>query len=266
MVLLGYSALLMNIGFLGTGHITYSIILGIFKSKLKIKKIYISPRNKNIAKKLSKRFKKVTIAKDNQQLINRSSLVFLAITPQVGKKILSKLNFKKKQKIVSFISTINLSQLKKYIGKNNKIIRAIPLPPISNKLGPVPIFPPDNQVKNFFNKLGTVIEIKNEKLSKNFWVTSSIMASFYELLKLLSDWLVRRGVKRNEAQKYITSLFVALSEDSSINSKRDLKYLVKSSQTPKGLNQHALKYLRKAGFYRHFSKSLSSILKRLNNV
>jgi len=49
----------MNIGFLGTGHITYSIILGIFKSNLKIKKIYISPRNKFIAKKLSKRFKKV---------------------------------------------------------------------------------------------------------------------------------------------------------------------------------------------------------------
>ena len=71
----------MNIGFLGTGHITYSIILGIFKSKLKIKKIFISPRNKIIAKKLSKRFKKVTIAKDNQQLINKSSWVFLAITP-----------------------------------------------------------------------------------------------------------------------------------------------------------------------------------------
>ena len=41
---------------------------------------------------------------------------------------------------------------------------------------------------------------------------------------------------------------------------------LKSSQTPKGLNEHALKYLRKAGFYRHFSKSLNSILKRLNNV
>ena len=85
----------MNIGFLGTGHITYSTILGIFKSNLKIKKIYISPRNITIAKKLSKRFKKVTIAKDNQQLINKSNWVFLAITPQVGKKILSKLWFTK---------------------------------------------------------------------------------------------------------------------------------------------------------------------------
>ena len=59
---------------------------------------------------------------------------------------------------------------------------------------------------------------------------------------------------------------IALSVDSSLNSKKDLKYLVKSSQTPRGLNEHALKYLRKAGFYRHFSKSLNSILKRLNNV
>ena len=93
-----------------------------------------------------------------------------------------------------------------------------------------------------------------------------MMAPFYELLKVLSDWLVKRGIKRNEAQKYITSLFIALSVDSSFNSKKDLKYLVKASQTPKGLNEHALKYLRKAGFYIHFSKSLNSILKRLNNV
>ena len=48
----------MNIGFLGTGHITSSVIEGIFRSKIKFKNIYISPRNKLISKKLSKRFKK----------------------------------------------------------------------------------------------------------------------------------------------------------------------------------------------------------------
>ena len=45
------------------------------------------------------------------------------------------------------------------IGKTSKIVRAIPLPPISIRKGPVPICPPDKQVKNFFNKLGTTIEI-----------------------------------------------------------------------------------------------------------
>ena len=256
----------MILGFIGTGRISSSVIEGIFKSNLKIKKIYISPRNRTIANKLNKRFKKVTISKNNQQLVDKSNWVFLAVTPKIGNKILKKLNFKKNQKIISFISTINLAQLKKMIGKKSKIVRAIPLPPISIRKGPVPICPPDKQVKNFFNKLGTVIEIKNEKLSMNFWVTSGMMAPFYEYLKVLSNWLVRRGIKRKEAQRYITSLFVALSQDSSVNSEKDLKYLVKDSQTPGGLNEQAVKQLRKAGFYKKLEKSLNSIHKRLKKV
>jgi pyrroline-5-carboxylate reductase len=256
----------MILGFIGTGRITSSVIEGIFKSNLRVKKIYISPRNKTIAKKLSKRFKKVTISRNNQQLIDNSNWVFLAVTPKVGDKILKKLSFKKNQKIISFISTIDLAQLRKAIGKKIKIVRAIPLPPIAIRKGPVPICPPDKQVKNFFNKLGTTVEIKNEKSSINFWATSGMMAPFYELLKILSDWLVKKGIKRSEAQKYITSLFVALSEDAVINSKKDLKYLVKDSQTPRGLNEQAVKQLRKAGFFRNLEKSLNGILKRLNKV
>ena len=119
-----------------------------------------------------------------------------------------------------------LAQLKKIIGKRIKIVRAIPLPPISIKKGPVPICPPDKQVKNFFNKIGTTVEIKNERISKFFWATSGMMAPFYELLKVLTDWLVRKGVKRNEAQKYITSLFAALSIDSVNNSIKHLFSLI----------------------------------------
>ena len=254
----------MILGFLGTGRITASVIEGIFKSNLKIKKIYISSRNKTIAKKLSKRFKKVIISKNNQQLIDKSNWVFLAITPEVGKKILKKLNFKKNKKIISFISTINSDQIKKIIGKKNKVIRAIPLPPISIRKGPIPICPPDKQVKSFFNQLGTTIEIRNEKSSINFWATSGIMASFYQLQNVLSNWLVKRGIKKNVAQKYITSLFVALSEDSLLHSKKDLKYLVKESQTPRGLNEQAINQLKKNGFFQHLEKSLDDILKRLN--
>ena len=256
----------MKLGFIGSGKIASSVITGICSSKISFKKILISPRNRSIAQRLKRQFKKVSIAKNNQEIVNSCSWVFLAVTPKVGKKIIPNLKFRSNQIVISFIATINLAQLKKAIGKKVKIIRAIPLPPISIRKGPVPICPPDKQVKSFFNKLGTTVEIKNEKSSKNFWATSGMMAPFYELLKVLSDWLVKRGIKRNEAQKYITSLFVALSEDSVMNSKKDLKYLVKDSQTPKGLNEQAVNQLRKAGFYRSLEKSLNSILKRLNKV
>jgi len=256
----------MRLGFIGTGKIASSVITGICNSKISFKKILVSPRNRNVAQRLKRKFRKVSIAKNNQEIVNACNWVFLAVTPKVGKKIIPNLKFRSNQKIISFIATINLAQLRRAIGKKVKIVRAIPLPPISIRKGPVPICPPDKQVKSFFNKLGTTVEIKNEKSSKNFWATSGMMAPFYELLKVLSDWLVKRGIKRNEAQKYITSLFVALSEDSIMNSKKDLKYLVKDSQTPKGLNEQAVKQLRKAGFYRSLEKSLNSILKRLNKV
>ena len=256
----------MKLGFIGTGKIASSVITGICTSKISFKKILVSPRNRIIAQKLKRKFRKVSIAKNNQEIVNSCNWIFLAVTPKVGKKIIPKLKFRTKQKVISFIATINLAQLKKAIGKKVKIVRAIPLPPISIRKGPVPICPPDQQVKNFFNKLGTTVEIKNEKLSNNFWSVSGMMAPFYELLNAISNWLVKRGVKRNDAQKYITSLFVALSEDAVVNSRKDLKYLVKDSQTPKGLTEQGVKELRKAHFYISLEKTLNSILKRLNKV
>ena len=256
----------MKLGFIGTGKITSSVVTGICGSKISFKKIILSPRNRSIARNLKRKFKKVVIAKNNQEIINSCNWIFLAVTPNVGEKIIKHLKFKSSQTVISFISTMTLAQLKQAIKVKAKIIRAIPLPPISLKKGPVPIFPPNKKVKNFFNKLGTTVEITNEKLSKNFWSTSGMMAPFYELLSTTSNWLVKRGIKRDKAQKYITSLFVALSEDAVVNSKKDLKYLVKDSQTPKGLNEQGVKELRKAGFYKATNKTLSSILKRLNKV
>ena len=254
----------MILGFIGTGKISSSTITGICNSSISYKKIIVSPRNLKIAKYLKKKFKKVFIAKDNQEIINSCDWIFLAVTPSVGKKIIKNLKFKSNQTIISFISTITLSELKKMIKVKSSIVRAIPLPPISLKKGPVPICPPNKKVKMFFNKIGTTIEIKNEKLSINFWSTSGMMASYYDLLRVMSGWLVKKGVKREEAQKYITSLFLALSEDAVINSKKDLKFLVKESQTPKGLNEQGLKEMSKKGVYKSVVSTLNSIHKRLN--
>ena len=254
----------MILGFIGVGKISSSVIKGICNSKIQYKKIILSPRNIIISKNLKKKFKKIEIAKNNQDVINKSNWIFLAITPSVGTTIIPNLKFKSKQVVISFISTISLSELKRLIKVRAKIVRAIPLPPISLKKGPIPICPPNAKVKAFFNNLGTTVEIKNEKSSINFWSTSGMMAPFYEMLSVITDWLVKRGVKRKNAQKYITSLFLALSEDAVVNSKLNLKNLVRESQTPKGLNEQGVRELSKAGFYKSINKTLNSIHKRLS--
>jgi len=253
----------MKLGFIGTGEITKAVVIGVLGSKIKFQKIYLSKRNSKISAFLTKKSKKIQIEKNNQDLINKSDWVFLAVTPKVGNKIIKKLHFKRRQTIVSFISTIQLPKLKKLTKNRTNIVRAIPLPPISLRKGPIPIFPPNKKVKRFFSNLGTVIEINDEKKSLNFWSTSGMMAPFYELLNTLSKWLISKGVKKNSAQSYIASLFIALSESAYSHSNKDLSILVKNSQTPGGLNEQAVRSLRKLKFYSSTDKILNEILKRL---
>ena len=160
------------------------------------------------------------------------------------------------------MSTPNYSKLKKLIKKNLIIVRAIPMPPIRLGKGPVAIFPPNKKVKNFFNKIGTTIEVKNEKLSKNFWTISGTMASFYELMNILSIWLIRKKINKLDAQKYGTLLYSALAELAVSNSSKPLKNLV-DEQTPGGLNWQGVNELRKSGYYKLLEKSLKNIYKRL---
>ena len=253
----------MNLGFIGTGKISSSVIAGICKSSINYKKIFVSSRNRTIAIKLKKKFKNIVIEKDNQIIINKCDWIFLAVTPTVGEKIIKKLNFKSNQTIISFISTITLEQLKKMIKVKSDIVRAIPLPPISLKKGPVPICPPNKKVKNFFNKIGITIEINNEKLSKNFWAISGTMAPFFELLNTLSKLLAKKGLNKIESQKYVVYLYSALADLAVKNVSEPLDNLVKESQTPGGLNWQGINELRKLGYYKKLEKVINNIYKRL---
>jgi pyrroline-5-carboxylate reductase len=254
----------MKLGFIGCGKITFSVISGISNSTIKYDKIFISHRNTKISKRIKKKYKKILIKKNNQDIVDNCNWIFLAVTPIVGRKIIKSLRFRTNQTIVSFISTIKISDLKKMIKVKANIIRAIPLPPISLKQGPIPIYPPNKKVKQFFDKLGSTLEIRNEKLSINFWSTSGMMASYYNILDTMSVWLNKKGVKKLDAQKYVTSLFLALSKDAVINSNKDLKLLVKDSQTPKGLNEQGLKEMTKKDVYKSLTSTLNSIYKRLD--
>ena len=112
----------MDLGFIGVGKISSAVIEGISKSKLKYKKIIISPRNKLISKSLKKKYNKIIVAKTNQEVIDKSDWIFLAVTPTVGNKIIKDLRFKSNQTIISFIYTIKLSELKKAIKVKAKIV------------------------------------------------------------------------------------------------------------------------------------------------
>ena len=87
----------MRLGFIGTGKIASSVITGICTSKISFQKILVSPRNRNIAQKLKKRFRKVYIEKTNQEIVDKCNWIFLAVTSKIGKKITKNILFANQQ-------------------------------------------------------------------------------------------------------------------------------------------------------------------------
>ena len=81
---------------------------------------------------------------------------------------------------------------------------------------------------NIENTLNNAVKILNKSKIKNSILDSEI---------LLSQVI-------NRDRKYIF-----------LNSKENLKFLVKESQTPKGLNEQGVKELTKAGFYKSLEKT-----------
>ena len=146
--------------------------------------------------------------------------------------------------------------------QKTNLSRVIPLPFIGMKKGPIIICSSDKSLNTFFKHLGKVFVVKNEKLSKAFWSTSSFMAPYYNLLLSTSSWLISKGIKRKEAENYTRELFLALSEDSMNKQNLSLTKLVSTSQTPGGTNAFVLKKLKKTKFYSIQKKALNDVFKK----
>ena len=88
------------------------------------------------------------------------------------------------------------------------------------------------------------------------------MASYYNLLNVICNWLISKGIQKHQAEKYTKELFLALAEDATNKNKTTLKQLVLESQTPGGTNAYVLNELKKKKFYKLQQKVLNSIFKK----
>jgi len=73
----------MRLGFVGTGAITTAIVTGLSSSSPDQQVIRLSPRNSSIASKLASRFPHVSVASSNQDVLDSSDTIVLAVRPRL---------------------------------------------------------------------------------------------------------------------------------------------------------------------------------------
>ncbi len=251
------------LGFLGTGHITSCVVTGLLASESPPERIVLSPRNARVAAELAGRFPQVTIAADNQAVIDSSAAVFLAVRPQVAAEAIAPLAFRADQLVISLMALTPLDLLRSWVEPAATVVRALPLPPVARHLGPTVLTPDEPRAHEIFDRLGTAVPADDEAAFDRLGALTALAAPYYELLETCGRWASDQGVPRATAGRYLAALFHGLAVDSLDVADGGFSSLVDGLATPETMNLQALSAIRAGGGFTAFEAALSQVLARI---
>ncbi|WP_018237475.1 pyrroline-5-carboxylate reductase [Ensifer sp. BR816] len=253
----------MRIGFVGTGTITEAMVTGIVGSSLDVTDIVVSPRNAEIATRLARRFPPVRIAKDNQDVVDASDVLFLAVRPQIAKEVIGGLAFRSGQRVVSVIAATDRAKLLNWIKEDVDLTQAIPLPFVAGREGVTALYPPHPEIAAIFAALGSTVECETKEEYDLLAAASALMGTYFGILDRSTDWLVEKGLAREKARAYLAPLFASLAQTAVKAEATPLDTLRREFSTPGGLNEQVFEDFDRNGGSRALAGALERVLHRV---
>ena len=253
----------MNIGFIGTGVITEAIINGIIKSRYSTSNIFISLRSETISTRLARQSSKISIVENNQDIIDQSDLIILAVLPEQAGEVITRLKFEDHAQIISLIATLQIEQIRKWTSQTANICRAVPLPSVADHNGITTVFPPNKRAEDLFGHLGQVVPLQTLEAFDAFVTVGATMGLYFDTLETASQWLSEQGTEYKEARRFLTALFYGLAETAMKTSNLTFSELRTGHSTPGGLNQQVFEDFRAAGGQDALVKALNSLQARI---
>jgi pyrroline-5-carboxylate reductase len=253
----------MNLGFVGIGEITSAMVTGLSSSDAEPRSIRLSPRNLEVATDLANRFRNVSIASSNQDVLDHCDTVVIAVRPQVAGSVLSELRFRPEHCVISVVSALSLLRVSEFVVPATRITRAVPLPSTAQRIGPTAIYPPDRFVEDLFAAIGTVFALETEGEFDAICAATATIASFYAFMQGVASWLSRNSVPERKARDYVARMHRGLTSTAVDAPERSFQSLASAHATPGGINDQFLKYLVECGLLENVSEGLDAVMQRI---
>lgn len=252
-----------TIGFIGTGHITAAMVAGLCGAPVPPARIVVGPRNAATAADLVRRFQRVTVAADNQGVVNASDWVVLAVRPQVARPVVAALKFKPGQRVLSLIAPVDDQWIDEAVAPGRLVARIFVMPPVELRIGPTMFFPYDAEVAALLQPLGTAMPVRDRRELLALWSLTALLAPYYGFLASSAEWAVANGARADSATAFVTATFHALAAIADRPGAAPPADLAQHAQTPGGLNEQVMKELAAKDWFAAISPALDGILKRL---
>ena len=192
----------MKLGFIGTGGITTILVNG-FLAKDNRLEIFVSPRNAERARLLLEKYPaNLCIAKNNQEIVDTSDFVFLAVKPENAEEVIKPLVFGKHQKVINLVAGLPLETLKSWLGKVELLVHAIPMSFAAHGYGPIVLYPDEVKARKLLELIGEVFVVENSEDLRILQAITSVQTSFYTLIDRIVDWGVSKGLSAELATSY----------------------------------------------------------------
>jgi pyrroline-5-carboxylate reductase len=254
---------MMQLGFIGTGEITLSIVTGLSSSGVAPHSIWLSPRNSAVAHGLANRFHGISVASCNQEVLDHSATIVIAVRPSAARDVLSELAFRPDHRVISLVATLSLRSLSALVAPAVRIARAVPLPSAAKQLSPTAIYPPDPMAFELFAGVGTVFPVERENEFDAICATTATIASYFAFNETIASWLEEQGVPASQARDYIARLFLGVTTGAVDAPKRSFQSLAATHATAGGINEQFLKHLVERGLLTRISEALDAVLHRI---
>lgn len=252
----------MNIGVLGIGVIGSAIVKGFCLNGDSEHQLYISPRGENTGLELAKQYPQVTRCQTNQEVLDRSDLVIIALLPQKGMEILTEVKFKKTHQVVNLMSDKKLDAIKAVIGETKSLIHMVPLSFISKREGPIAIYPEDESIIRIFEKMGHIVAVNEVEKIEAIAAITGLMTSYYRLMNDIVNWGTDHHLSRQEATDYTGRFFEALAKHGTSEGLATLA----TEMTRGGLNEMGLKAIESENGFKLWTTVLDPMLKKVKGT
>ena len=256
-----------KIGVVGVGNMGASILEGVLNRRLTTpSRVWVYDKDGNKARFFARRHH-VGLASSAAELLKKSDVVLLAMKPQDFVLFAQehKASFRPGQGVISILAGMTTEKIKKALGKNVTVVRA--MPNLGAKVGhSMTVICGKNKMalsfaKTLFSGCGEVVTLPEKMLDLVTAISGSGPAYFFNVMELLTDFGVKQGLPPGVAGVLAvqTGLGAALLAKSSKESCAELRQRVTSKN---GTTEAALKTLQHGKFGKIFQRALAAAMKR----
>ena len=250
-------------GVLGVGAIASAIVTGLVDGLEEPPSVLLSPRGAATSSRLAARHGSVSVAADNQAVLDGSEIVIVCLRAQDA-ALLADLTWRPDHVVVSAMPGAGIGRLRELVAPATAVARAIAMPAVATRSTTTTVHPPLPAVRELFDRLGGTVEIAEEDAFTALYTGSAMVAPLFAFLATYADWMVSRGVPVEVANRQVAAVAADALPSPDAVAAVGFEELAKEHATPGGVNEQIVTLLRDAGVLDEIRDAVDTVHERIS--